>query len=181
MRYGRGEPARPGGGLVEGQNAELGGVSSVGSCAWGSRRLGRWRPGELQKLGGLGVSPAHEAPRSPEGGGSVQDEGPGLGTEQRPPRPLGPAGDSAIQTALDGQGTTHSQPAGGRGRVTGARQREGWQEASRGHGPWFRGGLGWGLSSTALRLRAPQRVSAPPASMSTPVKWVQFLPQGLFR
>lgn len=110
MRRGRGEPARPGGGLVEGQNAELGGVSSVGSCAWGSRRLGRWRPGELQKLGGLGVSPAHEAPRSPKGGDSVQDEGPGLGTEQRPPRPVGPAGDSAIQTALDGRGD-HAQSA----------------------------------------------------------------------
>lgn len=117
MRRGCGEPARLGGGLVEGQNAELGDLSSVGSCTWGSRRLGRWRPGELQKLGCLGVSPAHEAPRSPEGGASVQDEGPGLGTEQRPPRPLGPAGDSAIQTALDGRGD-HAQSARRRARAS---------------------------------------------------------------
>lgn len=75
VRRGCREPARPGGGLVEGQNAELGGVSSVGSCAWGSRRLGRWRPGELQKLGGLGVSPAREAPRSPEEGTMCRTRG----------------------------------------------------------------------------------------------------------
>lgn len=40
---------------------------------------------------------------------------------------------------------------------------------------------GLGPQLHPLRLRAPQRVSASPASMSTPLKWVQFLPQGLFR
>lgn len=109
---------------MEAQNTELGGASSVGLCAWGSKRLGRWRPGELQKLGGLGVSPAREALRSPEGWDSVRDEGPGLGKEERPPRPRGrqcytdtpgrargPCTARRMAEMSDSEG--HSQPAGG--------------------------------------------------------------------